>query len=414
MGIGHASGWDLPTISRRRAGAFVCLAGFAWRGLAAVAAGVFGAMLAFSAQAETLMAGPAGAPMTLQAAIDAAKDGDTIDLLPGEYKGPVLIDKRRLTLRGVGAKPPVINGEGKVSATHALWVVRGGEVVLENLEFRGARAPDRSGGAVRQEGGRLTVKNCGFYDNESGIVSMKDETAELVISGSVFGASPRIEGGLFHLLNVGRIGKLDITASRFQQGFEGHLIKSRARENNIRYNFIHDGVRGSASYEIEIATGGVATIVGNVIGQGTNSGNRVLLSYGSEGQAWDRNELYVAHNTFINYGWSPAWFMRVFDDRLKGEVVVEAINNLLVGPGVFWLAASGHFEGNRFVTRGMLRDIWTHGFELPPDSSWRGAGIDPRNIRGRDLSPKAEFEMPANLRELKSDARSWTPGAYQR
>ena len=405
MGTEPASRLDTPVVSRRLG--IRC----AWHAGVAL---LFFCLAPFDAWAETWMAGPTGAPMTLQAAVAAAKDGDTIELLPGEYKGGLLIDQRRLTLRGMGAKPPVINGAGKVSPTHALWIVRGGEVTLENLEFRGARAPDRSGGAVRHEGGRLTVNNCGFFDNESGIVSTKDETAELRISGSVFAGSPREEGGLFHLLNVGRIGKLEIVGSRFQQGFEGHLIKSRARENLITYNFIHDGVRGSASYEIEIAAGGVATILGNVIGQGLNTGNRVVLAYGSEGQSWDRNELYVAHNTFVNYGWSPAWFMRVFDERLKGPVVVEAINNLLVGPGFFWLAASGHFDGNRHVTRGMLRDIWTNGFELPLDSIWRGAGIDPSNIRGRALAPKAEFELPANVRELKGGARSWTPGAYQR
>ena len=364
--------------------------------------------------ADTLMAGPAGAPMTLDAAIAAAKDGDTIELLSGEYPGTLLIENRRLTLRGVGTKPPVINGEGKIKALHAIWIVRGGEVTLENIEFRGARASDGSGAGVRQEGGKLNVTNCQFYDNEAGIVAIKDEVAELHIQGSVFGSSPRVEGGLFHLLNVGRIASFSVTATRFQQGFEGHLIKTRAKDNRITYNFIHDGVRGGASYEIEVATGGIATIVGNVIAQGAETRNPVVLAYGSEGSAWDRNELYVAHNTFINYGWRPAWFMRVFRDKLPGPVAVHAINNLLVGPGVFWLGASGHFEGNRHVTKGMLRDAATYGFELPPDSIWRGSGVDPRNINGHDLSPKGEFEWPAKIRELKPGATQWSPGAFQR
>jgi hypothetical protein len=38
--------------------------------------------------------------------------------------------------------------------------------------------------------------------------------------------APKVVGGLYHLLNVGRIAKLSITGSRFQQGFEGHLIKT--------------------------------------------------------------------------------------------------------------------------------------------------------------------------------------------
>jgi hypothetical protein len=72
-----------------------------------------------------------------------------------------------------------------------------------------------------------------------------------------------------------------------------------------RYNFIHDAQRGGASYEIEVANGGMATIVGNVIGQGADSQNPVVVAYGTESRSWDRNALYVAHNTFINYGWLP-------------------------------------------------------------------------------------------------------------
>jgi hypothetical protein len=380
---------------------------------ASASAALFLVLNSTAACAETLMAGPDASPMSLEDAVRTAKDGDTIQLLSGEYRGTLLIENRKLTIVGMGAKPPVMNGEGKVRATRALWTVRGGEVTLQNLEFRGSRSVDSGGAGVRMEGGKLTVTNVGFYDNEHGLVTTNEESAELAISNSVFGAAPHVVGGLYHLLNVGRISKLSITATRFQQGFEGHLIKTRAKENLITYNFIHDGVRGGASYEIEVARGGVAVIVGNVIAQGADARNPVLLAYGTEGRAWEKNELYVAHNTFVNYAWTPAWFMRVATDQIPG-VVVHAVNNLLVGPGLLWPTSGGHFEGNRYVTRGMLRDTATYGFELPAGAMWRGAGIDPRNINGHDLSPKGEFEWPVNIRELKPGATQWTPGAYQR
>ncbi len=364
--------------------------------------------------AETFMVGPTGTPMAIEDAVRLARDGDTIELLSGDYRGTLVIEDRQLTLRGVGGKAPVINGDGKVRDAHALWTVRGGAVTLENIEFRGARSSDGGGAGVRQEGGKLSITRCGFYDNEHGLLATNVESAELRISSSVFGSAPKVVGGRYHLLNVGRIGKLEITATRFQQGFEGHLIKSRAKENVISYNFIHDGVRGGASYEIELANAGLATVIGNVIAQGADSQNRVLLAYGTEGRAWDQNELYVAHNTFLNYGWTPAWFVRVFTDRLPDKVPVYAVNNLLVGPGIFWPAVTGHLDGNRQATRGMLRDIWTYGFELPPDSMWRGSGVDPRSINGRNLAPLGEFEWPANVRELAPGRTQWSPGAYQR
>jgi hypothetical protein len=124
--------------------------------------------------------------------------------------------------------------------------------------------------------------------------------------------------------------------------------------------------------------------------------------------------LLLAHNTLINYKWTPAWFLRVFSDRLPANTEVLAVNNLLVGWGVFSLAASGHFEGNRHATLGMLRDAETYGFELAPGSSGRGSGIDPRNVDGHDLSPKAEFTWPSGIEELAGGRTQWTPGAYQR
>ena len=361
--------------------------------------------------ATSWMVSPAGTPMALAAAVAQAADGDTIELAPGEYRGTLVLENRRLTLRGSGKV--VVVGEDKPGDAKALWTVRGGEVLIESVEFRGARAKDGSGAGVRQEGGRLTLRKTQFLDNEHGVLATNDDQAELLIENSIFGQAPKVVGGLHHLLNVGRIGKLAITGSRFQQGFEGHLIRSRAREASVRYNFIHDGVRGGASYEIEFAAGGVATVVGNVIGQGVDGQNPVLLVYGTEGRAWERNELYVAHNTFLHYGWLPAWFMRVFDDRVGADTQVFAVNNLLVGPGVFWLAASGDFAGNRHATRGMLQDIWTNGLELPPGAMWRGSGVDPRRINGQDLSPKAEFEWPVGIRAIAAPG-AWTPGAFQR
>ncbi len=363
---------------------------------------------------QTLMVGAQGEPMSLADAVARAQDGDTIELLPGEYSGGLVLDNRRLTLRGVGDKPPVVKGRGVPGESRALWLVRGGEVTVENLEFRGARSQEGGGAGIRQEGGRLTLRLCVFFDNEHGVFAANDDKAELSIDSSVFGMAPHVVGGLYHLLNVGRIGKLSIVGSRFQQGFEGHLIKTRARENRITYNFIHDGQRGGASYEIEIANGGLATIVGNVIGQGADSQNPVVVAYGTESQSWDRNALYMAHNTLVHYGWLPGWFLRVMRKNLPEGTEVHAVNNLLVGPGVFWLGATGHFEGNRHATRRMLRDADTYAFELPPGALWRDSGTDPRQVGGQDLSPKAEFKWPVGVEPLPAGREQWVPGAYQR
>jgi hypothetical protein len=382
-------------------------------GLAAVSSAANGASAPATTSA-TLLANAVATSQALQDAVRNAKDGDVIELLEGEYRGTLLLENRTLTLRGTGNKPSVVRGDGKLASSLGLWTVRGGAITLQNIEFRGARAQDGGGAGVRMEGGKLSILRCNFFDNEHGLLAANEEAAELTIQGSVFGLAPKVRGGLYHLLNVGRIGKLNLTATRFQQGFEGHLIKSRAREAFIGYNFIHDSVRGGASYEIELANGGQAIVIGNVIGQGADSQNPVLVAYGSEGRHWDKNTLHMAHNTMINYGWLPAWFLRVFKDRLPDNTQVFAVNNLIVGPGVFWLGASGQFEGNRHVMLRMLRDAPTYGFELPPGSMFRSSGVDPRKVGGLDLSPQGEFEWPGDFRAIDPARSSWAPGAYQR
>lgn len=385
-----------------------------WVAGIALLLGVLAVVWPVWARAELRLVTPGSSPTALADAVREAQDGDVIGLMSGTYTEALVVENRRLTFRGIGAQPTVISGEGKAKALDALWQFKGGQVVLQNLTFRGARSPMGTGTAVQQQGGRLVVQGSTFEDNEQCLVALNDERAVLEIRDSVFARAPKVEGGLFHLLNVGRIAKLEMTGSRLQQGFEGHLVKTRARENLIAYNSLNDGVYGAASYEVEIASGGIATLVGNVFGQGIQAANPTMLAYGTDGLRWDRNELWLAHNTFINYGWSPAVFVRSFDDPAGARAKVVAVNNLLVGPGVFWPAVRGELAGNRYATRGMLNDLWTYAMELPIDSVWRDSGVDPRNIHGRDLSPQAEFEFPQGTRRLAGPRSRYTPGAFQR
>lgn len=366
-----------------------------------------------SVLAETLLVGPGGAPGAFSQALERARDGDVIELLPGDYKGEVaVLPARRLTLRGMGQRP-VLHADGKAADGKAIWVVRGGEITVQNIEFRGARAPDADGAGIRLESGRLSVVDCAFYDNEHGVLATNTADAELSIDRSIFAQAPKVVGGLSHLLSVGRIAKLSVSGSRFHQGFEGHMIKSRARESHITYNLIHDGPGGEASYEIDLPNGGLAWLIGNVIGQSTSSQNPVLVAYGAEGRAWDKSALYLAHNTLINERWLPAWFLRVFRDKLPADTPVHAVNNLVVGPGLFALGAAGDFEGNASALTSTLADVATMSFELGAGSWLRDRGVDPRRIGGQDLAPKAEFTMPIGTRPLAARQR-WTPGAFQK
>jgi hypothetical protein len=260
----------------------------------------------------------------LAAALAQAVDGDTIEISAGTYRGEVgVVTQKRLTLRGVGGRP-VLLADGRSAEGKAILVLRGGDIRIENIEFRGARVADRNGAGIRFERGRLQVLRCAFVDNENGILTANFGDAELTISDSDFSAAPA-DTPLPHLLYVGHIAKLTVTDSRFSGGRDGHLLKSRARVSDIRNSRFVDGPGGQAAYELEFPNGGRVTVVGNVIGQSAGTSNPTIVSFGTEGYDDRALALVFTDNTVINEAPRPATFLRVreaarpFEQRLSNN-----------------------------------------------------------------------------------------------
>jgi hypothetical protein len=379
--------------------------------LAVLATGMLLALT--SAQAATLLVGPDGGFLRLSEALQRAQSGDVIELLPGTYRGEVgVVEQKQLTIRGVGGARPVLLAEGKVAEGKAMLVVRDGDVRIDNLEFRGARAPDANGAAIRFEKGSLRVTRCRFADNQNGILTANFGDARLAVEDSEFSNAPR-DGGLNHLLYVGRIAQLSVRGSRFHSGHVGHLVKSRAAENRLEYNLIYDGPGGAASYEVDLPNGGVAYLIGNVIGQSATTENPVVVAFGAEAERDRPSRLYMAHNTFINDKLPGAWFLRVWTDRLAEGVHVQGLNNLIIGPGMFEWSAPGEFAGTTYGLSASLRDIGALDFELQPDSWLRLGSVAPLPGQGPDgLMPRAQFVLPVGTRPLTAGA-PLQPGAMQ-
>jgi hypothetical protein len=298
--------------------------------------------------ARTLGVGPGERFRTLQDAVRAAGSGDTIHVQPGEYHGDVaVVALPRLTIRGLGAGA-VFHADGQDAQGKAMLVVRG-DVVIENLEFRGARVPAGNGAGIRFERGRLTVRRCRFFDNEMGILTANDADMELDVVDCEFGVAPRHEGSLHHLLYVGAIGAFSIQGSRFSGGWRGHLLKSRAHRSRVLYNHLDDRPAGEASYELEFPNGGHNAVVGNLIGQSAKTQNPDLVSMGAEARDGMGGSLVLAHNTLVNAAGAEARFVHVWTERLAGETPVRMANNLFVGPGELDLPAAWDGGGNRLV-----------------------------------------------------------------
>lgn len=292
------------------------------------------AVLVSSAHAATLRVGPGEQITRIADAARLAKDGDTVEILSGEYRGDVAVwQQKTLTIRGIGQRP-VLVADGKSAEGKAIWVIRDGDIRIENIEFRGSRVPAGNGAGIRFERGKLTIRNCAFIDNQMGILTSNDPDSQLVIENSRFADAPRQMHSLPHLLYVGSIAKFTITGSRFENGYRGHLVKSRARQSTIRDNHIVDGLEGEASYEIDLPNGGIARITGNTVGQSAKTQNPVLISYGAEGNVWPENSLTLEGNTLISDLLPAGWFLRVHEDKFPNPVRLDIGNNETKGIGI--------------------------------------------------------------------------------
>lgn len=289
-------------------------------------------------------------------AVRQAADGDTILIQPGTYRGDVgVIHHRRLRLIGLGpgdaAGPPRprLEAAGQHAEGKAMWVVRGGDIQIENLDFDGARVPDGNGAAIRFERGQLTLRDCGFSNHQTCLLTSDQADARLSLDHCQFSQAPANPTGLPHLVYVGRIARLRMRACQLRQGLDGHLLKSRARQTVLHDNLIDDGPQGQASYEIDLPEGGDAWIESNTVVQAAATRNAVMLAYGAEGGRWPVNRLVLRRNTFINRLPAGGWFVRVWADRLPaGGLDVDSQHNHYLGPGSLALGPHGHSAEDRF------------------------------------------------------------------
>lgn len=274
---------------------------------------------------------PVGPGEALKAPSDAAKvarDGDIIDIAAADYIGDIAVWRQnRLTLRGVGGRPHLRAG-GRAAEGKAIWVIKGDDVVVDNVEMSGTRVPGLAGAAIRAEGGRLTLRNAHLHDHQMGILTNNNGRGELAIIDSEFDhniVDYERFGRLGHNIYVGQIASFELRGSYIHDAVIGHQVKTRARKNTIVGNRIVDGDGGS-SYLIDLAEGGEALVRDNLLRKSERADNNAAISYAPEGNRDKPGMLFVAGNRFTNEG-PPAVFVRNFSTQV--DAVLS--NNLLDG-----------------------------------------------------------------------------------
>ncbi|HSD37745.1 MAG TPA: hypothetical protein VLC92_09555 [Rhodocyclaceae bacterium] len=369
-------------------------------------------MTAPPARAAILHVGPTHLLTMPSQAAALARDGDVVEIDAGEYRGDVAVwTQSALTIRGRGGMAKLI-ADGRSAEAKAIWVVRGGDIRIEQIEFTGARVVHRNGAGIRFEKGRLQISFCRFIDNENGILTGGDLDDRLDIEFSEFGNNGD-GSGYTHNIYVGPIGRLRVTGSYFHHARVGHLLKSRALVNDVSYNRLTDEEDGHASYELEFPNGGAALVMGNIIEQSATTENPDIISYGAEGLRDDGNQLMLIHNTIVDHRLFRGTPLVVHGK--SGEVSVLAINNLLIGTSPLNLPRGALDRGNQ---SGSLSQLGA-GYRPVERSRWKAPAenfkdvVLPPSLMGRAFPPVMEYVHPMQVAPLADILRNGIAGAIQ-
>jgi len=195
--------------------------------LAIAAVGLFALAAASSAQSATTLCvgnGP-GCYATIQAALLAAHDNDTIAVAPGTYSGPVTIAKS-IQLVGAGAATTIISGGGPVVTIGDLSGLTTPSVSISGVTITGGLTNGTGGNTWVAEGGGVFIPGPDTGNATAATVSISDSvitenrTSPLTVVGPGPPCGPRrcsfASGG-----GIANAGFLTLTDTRVTDNVAG-------------------------------------------------------------------------------------------------------------------------------------------------------------------------------------------------
>jgi hypothetical protein len=299
---------------------------------------LLGAMLALAcavgAHAKTFEVGQGKQFKLPSEAIKVAGDGDTISIYPGEYFDCAQVPQNRLIIQGVGNAEEIAMTD-KPCAGKALLITEGSDITVRNITLTRVRVPDLNGAGIRDEGQNLVVERVRFVNNQNGILTGRSG-GTLTIRDSYFEKNGFCERNCAHGLYVGQLDLLRVERTKFVETRRGHHIKSRALRTEVIDCDIEDGPNGTASYEIEIPSGGSLLARGNKIVKGPRAENHTAaIVIGTEGVIQPTRELIVEDNDFRSEGvWSTffVWNLTATEVQIRNNKTAGKVS-LLKGDG---------------------------------------------------------------------------------
>jgi hypothetical protein len=334
-----------------------------------------------------------------------AQDNDIIEIEGGRYVGDVALWKQSgLLLRGVNGRPH-LDSQGRTAEEQGIWVFRGNDIVVENVEFSGARARTRNGSGIRFFGRNLTVRDSYFHDNEDGVLTWTAPDGDILIERSVF-AHNGAGDGLSHNIYVGHVRSFTLRFSYSHDSVRGHEVKSRARITHIEYNRLTDEDDGNSSYLVDLPEGGYAYVVGNVLEKGGRAENPNAIGFASENPGVQEGGLWVVNNSFYNRRVDASFVAN------RSKLATLVVNNVLAGAPAVLLDGRGEERSNFRQARAAMVDPGAYDFRPTVDSPLIDAGEDPGSADTVALWPQFEYVHPASGRARQRVA-GLDVGAYE-
>lgn len=334
-----------------------------------------------------------------------AQDNDIVEIEGGRYLGDVALwNQNGLLLRGVNGRPH-LDSQGRTAQEQGIWVFRGNDIVVENVEFSGARARTRNGSGIRFFGRNLTVRDSYFHDNEDGVLTWTAPDGDVLIERSVFAHNGGGDG-FSHNIYIGHVRNFTLRFSYSHDSVRGHEVKSRARINRIEYNRLTDEDNGNSSYLVDLPEGGYAYVLGNVLEKGELAENPNAIAFASELPGVQEGGLWVVNNSFYNRRVNASFVAN------RSKLPALVVNNVLAGFPAVLLDGPGEDRNNFRQARPGLVDPATYDFRLTPDSPLIDAGHDPGAAGSFGLWPQFEYVHPASGRSRQRIA-ALDAGAYE-
>jgi hypothetical protein len=236
---------------------------------------------------------------TVQAAVDAAHDGDTITIGPGTFSGGIAIDKS-VELVGASAQASIIKGGGPVITIGTLFSAAQPTVSISRVTVTGGLTITKPPGYWVTEGGGVWIPPAEGY-RTGATVSISDSviTRNRVAPATVDPPEPPCGPVGCAFANGGGIansGTLTVTNTRISDNAVGPSVAHEAAAGGIRNHpmgtLTLSGSFVTGNRVVATAPNGIVAVGGGVIDQGgitiddsVVSGNSVNLDASFAGQA---------------------------------------------------------------------------------------------------------------------------------